>query len=200
MSGGRGIQRDELLDAARRAVRRSGHGVTMHDIAAEAGISKPILYRHFGDKAGLYRALADVWIDRIVATIQEGLVAEPVSEQITRRLIDAYLETVEHDCELYRVVVVEASTTLGEGGYLTDRVANALVPFIEVELRRNDTNPALAWTWAHGVVGYVRQVADWWLRSRAVSRDEVVDQITTALWHGLESAAFIDAEANLLAP
>ena len=31
----------------------------MNVIAAEAGITKPILYRHFGDKGGLYRALAE---------------------------------------------------------------------------------------------------------------------------------------------
>ena len=29
------------------------------DIAAEAGISKPVLYHHFGDKAGLAAAIAD---------------------------------------------------------------------------------------------------------------------------------------------
>jgi len=31
----------------------------MASIAAEAGISKPILYRHFGDKSGLYQAVAE---------------------------------------------------------------------------------------------------------------------------------------------
>ena len=45
----------------------------MDEIAAEAGITKPILYTHFGDKAGLVRALA-------------GRVAEQVNREVTSAL------------------------------------------------------------------------------------------------------------------
>ena len=51
-------RRRELLEAADRVVLRDGPEASMNAIAAEAGITKPILYRHFGDKGGLYRALA----------------------------------------------------------------------------------------------------------------------------------------------
>ena len=40
----------------------------MADIAAEAGISKPVLYHHFGDKAGLAAAIAD----RFLAELEAG--------------------------------------------------------------------------------------------------------------------------------
>ncbi|BFO19525.1 hypothetical protein SHKM778_59130 [Streptomyces sp. KM77-8] len=43
-------RRRELLEAADRVVLRDGPGASMNAIAAEAGITKPILYRHFGDK------------------------------------------------------------------------------------------------------------------------------------------------------
>ncbi|MGH2819151.1 MAG: helix-turn-helix domain-containing protein, partial [Actinomycetota bacterium] len=46
----------DLLDAADNVVRRDGPEASMQKIAAEAGITKPILYRQFGDKGGLYRA------------------------------------------------------------------------------------------------------------------------------------------------
>ncbi|HEU4481075.1 MAG TPA: helix-turn-helix domain-containing protein, partial [Actinomycetota bacterium] len=51
-------RRIELLEAADRALRREGPLVSMNAIAAEAGVTKPILYRHFGDKGGLYQAIA----------------------------------------------------------------------------------------------------------------------------------------------
>jgi len=51
-------RRRELLEAADRVVLRDGPQASMNAIAAEAGITKPILYRHFGDKNGLYAALA----------------------------------------------------------------------------------------------------------------------------------------------
>src|SRR5690606_36511130 len=54
----RAERRQELLDAAVVTIRRDGAGVSMEDIAHEAGITKPILYANFGDKAGLADALA----------------------------------------------------------------------------------------------------------------------------------------------
>ena len=62
----RGPRRDRER-APRRAARRgraghparSGPQASMDEIAAEAGITKPILYSHFGDKAGLVHALAE---------------------------------------------------------------------------------------------------------------------------------------------
>lgn len=45
-------RRRELLEAAERIVLRDGPDASMNAIAAEAGITKPILYRHFGDKGG----------------------------------------------------------------------------------------------------------------------------------------------------
>lgn len=50
--------RAQLVDATIRIIERYGAGVSMDDIAAEARVSKPKLYRYFGDKAGLNAAVA----------------------------------------------------------------------------------------------------------------------------------------------
>lgn len=50
--------RAQLVDAAIRIIERYGASVSMDDIASEAGVSKPKLYRYFGDKAGLNGAVA----------------------------------------------------------------------------------------------------------------------------------------------
>ena len=65
--------RTELLDAAERVVLRDGPSASMNAIATEAGITKPILYRHFGDKAGLYVALADRHIETLLDLLREAL-------------------------------------------------------------------------------------------------------------------------------
>ena len=41
------------------AVRRHGAGVSVAEIAAAAGITKPVLYRHFIDRADLQRAVGE---------------------------------------------------------------------------------------------------------------------------------------------
>lgn len=58
-------ERERLLDAAEVALLALGPRATMHDLAAEASATKPILYRHFTDKAGLFRAVLDRWADHL---------------------------------------------------------------------------------------------------------------------------------------
>jgi AcrR family transcriptional regulator len=47
-----------ILDAAQAAIARTGpEGLRLHDIAAAAGVSHPLILHHFGSRAGLVRAL-----------------------------------------------------------------------------------------------------------------------------------------------
>src|SRR3954470_3770542 len=52
-SGRSQARRMSLLEAADRVVRRSGPEASMAAIAAEAGISKTVVSRHFGDTGGV---------------------------------------------------------------------------------------------------------------------------------------------------
>jgi AcrR family transcriptional regulator len=56
-------RKQAVLDAASHAFARSSYrGATTADIAREAGITQPILYRHFGSKRDLYLAcLEEAW-------------------------------------------------------------------------------------------------------------------------------------------
>ncbi|MEA2477942.1 MAG: hypothetical protein QOC87_2141, partial [Actinomycetota bacterium] len=45
----------------------------MSEIAAAAGVTKPILYKHFGDKGGLYRTLAERYVQRILEELRGAL-------------------------------------------------------------------------------------------------------------------------------
>ncbi|MQA95185.1 MAG: TetR family transcriptional regulator [Streptosporangiales bacterium] len=56
----RGERREQILDAATRAFARGGYSATgLGDVAAEAGLTRALLYRHFDSKADLYRAVLD---------------------------------------------------------------------------------------------------------------------------------------------
>ena len=64
----RAARRDQILAAATAAFARAGFVATsLDDVAAEAGISRVILYRHFDSKAELYRAVLDRARARLVA-------------------------------------------------------------------------------------------------------------------------------------
>ena len=53
------LRRNELVESTLRAIRHRGATVSIDEIAAEAGTSKPVFYRHFGDRPGLYRAVVE---------------------------------------------------------------------------------------------------------------------------------------------
>lgn len=56
----RAQRREQILSAATRAFGRTGYTATgLDDVAAEAGITRVILYRHFDSKADMYRAVLD---------------------------------------------------------------------------------------------------------------------------------------------
>jgi TetR/AcrR family transcriptional regulator, repressor for neighboring sulfatase len=81
-----------ILDAARAAIARSGpEGLRLHDIASAAGVSHPLILHHFGNRAGLVRALtreASVELrDKLIAAMTEGDYS--VEDQLAR-VFDAF--------------------------------------------------------------------------------------------------------------
>jgi len=66
----RAERREQVLAAATQAFARAGFAATsLDDIAAEAGVSRAILYRHFDSKTDLYRAVLDRACARLAAAV-----------------------------------------------------------------------------------------------------------------------------------
>jgi AcrR family transcriptional regulator len=65
-------RREQILTAATEAFARSGFAATsLDDIAAEAGITRVVLYRHFDSKTDLYEAVLDRMCARLDAHVAE---------------------------------------------------------------------------------------------------------------------------------
>jgi AcrR family transcriptional regulator len=163
----------------------------MNVIAAEAGITKPILYRHFGDKGGLYRALAARHIDELLARLRAALVTRGGLETRTRATIDAYLASIEERPQVYRFLVrraaVEEPGVRGEVEGFVRRFGDELATGIRSEPALGEVDAVRATVWAHGIAGMVQAAGDWWLDHPDVSRDAVVDELTQLLIGGFTS-------------
>jgi AcrR family transcriptional regulator len=179
-------RREELLDAADRIVQRDGTAVSMASIAAEAGITKPILYRHFGDKGGLYAALAARHTERLLLVLQEALAAGGDARERVERTIGAYLATIEAEPEVYRLLLHSAefpaaAEAHGQVQSFLRRFSELLALGIASELEL-EPGSARAETWARGIVGMVQSAGDWWLLTGSPDRDAVVRELTDLLW------------------
>jgi AcrR family transcriptional regulator len=99
-------RRQAVLDSACRVFSRSSYrAATTADIAQEAGISEPILYRHFGSKRDLYLAcLAEAWrdfrelSDQTIAKSPEtclGAIADAYTAKRAKiRLVDLWVQAL----------------------------------------------------------------------------------------------------------
>ncbi|MET8680314.1 TetR family transcriptional regulator [Streptomyces sp. NPDC004647] len=192
-------RRKELLEAADRVVLRDGPGASMNAIAAEAGITKPILYRHFGDKGGLYRALAARHTDALLDGLRAALDAPAHRRDRVEATLDTYLVAIEARPQVYRFLMHPADSDesqTGEQGFDVGRHSAPLLRRMGEELaqviaERVDLGPdgeQLARVWGHGIVGMMHAAGDWWLRERPCSRDELVHSLADLLWGRLAAA------------
>jgi AcrR family transcriptional regulator len=181
-------RRASLLAAADRVVQREGPEASMNVIAAEAGITKPILYRHFGDKGGLYSALAARHIDDLLTRLRAALLTRGGLEARTRATVDAYLTSIEERPQVYRFLVhraaVEEPGVRGEVEGFVRRFGDELAIGIRNEPSLGEVDPVRAQVWAHGIAGMVQAAGDWWLDQADVPREVVVDELTALLIAG----------------
>ena len=168
----RAQRRMELLDAADNVIRRDGPAASMDVIASEAGITKPILYRHFGDKGGLYTALAERYAHALMSEIVDSLERATAPRERLALTIDTYLSWLESEPQVYRFLVHRAQTEQRE-------VHDAIVAFVRdvalevaavarIELLGGDESHPneredLAEPLAFAVVGAVQMAGEWWL-------------------------------------
>jgi AcrR family transcriptional regulator len=97
-------RREQILAAATEAFARNGFAATgLDDIAAEAGITRVILYRHFDSKADLYEAV----LDRFCAVLGDH-VAEPVGG-FTDASVDGLLKAAIADPAGFRLLFAHAA-------------------------------------------------------------------------------------------
>ncbi|MER7551467.1 MULTISPECIES: TetR family transcriptional regulator [Streptomyces] len=193
-------RRRELLEAADRVVLRDGPQASMNAIAAEAGITKPILYRHFGDKGGLYRALAKRHTDALLIALRAALDAPADRRERVESTLDTYLAAIEARPQVYRFLMHPSdsadATPSPEQGFDVGRHSAPLLRRLGEELgqviaERVDLGPdseQMARIWGHGIVGMMHAAGDWWLGDRPCSRERLVSSLADLLWGRLAEA------------
>jgi AcrR family transcriptional regulator len=176
-------RRIELVEAAVRAIDLHGPDASVADIAAEAGISKPVIYRYFADKAELHSAVGKWGADLVVEKLLPVIVTEgPVRERVASAC-DAYLEVLEEHPQVFLLLVrhrADGNDPLEDGKIA---IAAMLARAIGDSLRAQDLDSAGAEPWAHGLVGLGLATGEWWLTRQTMSREAVARYLTEFVWH-----------------
>jgi len=126
-------RRDQLLDATRELAAQEGfHSLSVEAVARRAGISRPIVYEHFGSLEGLLEALVERESERalreLAAILPTDLAAADPREALAAAL-QRYLEAVRENPLTWRLVLMPAE---GAPEVLRERIAEGRAAVIGV--------------------------------------------------------------------
>ncbi len=103
-------RREQLLDVTKEIVGEGGfHGLSIEAVARRAGITRPVVYEHFGDLAGLLDAMVEREGERALAQLEAVLPGRSAGAGAREELIAAlrgYLEAVSADPVTWRLVLM----------------------------------------------------------------------------------------------
>jgi AcrR family transcriptional regulator len=185
----RAAQRVRLLDAAMAAARRVGADVSVDEMAAEAGVSKPVLYAEFGGRDGIAEALAV----ELAARVERDLVTKVVEAGTLdttiglRLAIEALISLVTEEPEVYGFMVrcMRASDRGLLDNALVRTLHSRMAMLTGVLAPHGDQ--ALLSVLAHGTFGFIFAAVESWQASRAPAREELVDAIVAIVHRGFEA-------------
>lgn len=179
----RAQRREQILAAATQAFARAGFAATsLDEIAAEAGITRVILYRHFESKTGLYQAV----LDR-VCTLLASYVNEPVGG-FTESSIEGLLAAAAAEPAGFRLLFQHAAREPEFRG-LTDRFRAEITDIAHLQIRAVVADPAWA-RWASQLAPTVAiQAVIAWLDAGLPDPAQAAERIRSAVGAVIQAAA-----------
>ncbi|HUK69210.1 MAG TPA: TetR/AcrR family transcriptional regulator [Streptosporangiaceae bacterium] len=191
-------RREQLLGVGRRLFAERGFdGTSIEEIAARAGVSKPVVYEHFGGKEGLYAVVVDREMQRLLSMVTASLSDGHYRQKLEGAAM-ALLEYIEESADGFRILVRDSHAASGTGTFasLLSDIASEVEHILGAEFKARDYDPKLAPMYAQMLVGMVALTGQWWLDERQPKMDEVAAHLVNLAWNGLSG---LDARPRLSA-
>jgi len=181
---------EQTLQAAHTLFAERGYGpVTMDEVAAAVGVTKPLLYNYFGNKERLYLACMEPAGEALVAAVVGAVERTSTPLEALRSGIHAFFAFVDQDRSSWRVLFDETLPTEGGiarrvGEYRTriaELVAQALLaqPSVTSALQVEALSVAL--------LGAAEALVRWWLRTEALSASETAELLIETVEPGVSA-------------
>lgn len=181
-------RREQLIRVARGVFAQRGYEATsVEEIADKADVSKPIVYGHFGGKEGLYAVVIDREVRDLLGRITSSLNAQH-PRAILEQAAKAFLTYIEAEPDGFRILLRDTpsvGTAPAFASLIGDVAAQVEYVLVE-EFKSRGYDPKLAPLYAHGLVGMVAQVGEWWLHTGKPQPDTVVAHLVNLAWNGLK--------------
>ena len=180
-------RREQLISVARGLFAERGfEGTSVEEIAAQAGVSKPVVYEHFGGKEGLYAVVVDREVRTLLGGIGGSLTSGTERELIEQATL-ALLDYIESHTDGFRILARDSSAG-GTGGSLATilgDIASQVEHILVGAFKRRGLDARTAPLYAQMLVGMVAATGQWWLGRRRPKKPEVAAHLVNLAWNGL---------------
>ena len=180
-------RREQLLDIGRRLFAERGlDGTSIEEIAARAGVSKPVVYEHFGGKEGLYAVVVDREVGRFLEMATRVLEGDDTMPKFEVAAV-SLLRYIQDNADGFRILVRDSNPTSGSGTFasLISDVAGQVEYILGDVLKARGYDPKLAPMYAQMLVGMVAFTGQWWLDARKPDLEVVAAHLVNLAWNGL---------------
>ncbi|MEU1021904.1 TetR/AcrR family transcriptional regulator [Streptomyces sp. NPDC005904] len=181
-------RREQLLDIGRTLFASKGfEGTSVEEIAAKAGVSKPVVYEHFGGKEGLYAVVVDREMRQLLDMVTSALTAGHPRELLEQAAF-ALLDYIETYTDGFRILVRDSPVAQSTGTFasLISDIATQVEDILGQEFKGRGFDHKLAPLYAQALVGMVALTGQWWLDVRKPKKAEVAAHLVNLAWHGLD--------------
>src|SRR6202167_1042582 len=179
--------RQQWLDTDRRIfAERGSEGTSSEQIAARAGVSKPVVYEHFGGKEGLYAVVVDREVERLLTMATTLLGGDHSREEVEAAAV-TLLRYIEENADGFRILVRDSNpgSSTGTYGTLLSDIAGQVEYILADFLVSRGHDAKLAPLYAQMLVGMVAFAGQWWLDARKPKLEEVAANLIDLAWNGL---------------
>jgi len=183
---------EQTLAAAHALFAEDGYAaVTMDEIAARVGVTKPLLYNYFGNKERLYIACMERAAESLTATIAASVADTGSPAEALGDGVRAFFAFLDSDRAAWAVLFDE---TLPRGGEVAERAAEyrgrilALVSeamLAQLPERRRAATRTEVEALSTALLGAAEALARWWLRTEALAADEAAELLIATVEPGL---------------
>ncbi len=181
-------RRAQLVAVAKSVFAQNGYtGASIEEIAARAGVSKPVVYEHFGGKEGIYAAVVDRETSLLLTMISARIGEHLGGRQQVMGSAMAFLDYIEANPDGFRVLTRDSPPTFQGGtmaGLLADvaqKCEDVLVGFFARSGIAADAAPL----YARALIGMVVYVGAWWAEVREPPKEVVAAHLTALAYGGL---------------
>ncbi|MDA0182409.1 TetR/AcrR family transcriptional regulator [Solirubrobacter phytolaccae] len=183
----RAEREQQTLDTARALFAAHGYAaVTMDQVAAAVGVTKPLLYNYFGNKEQLFLACMKPAADALTEHVVSAVSAAASAPEALRDGIHAFFAFLDADKDAWRMLHDDSLPSGGDIAVRAREYRDDMEAMVTAALSERTESRAVE-PLSVAIFGAAEALGRWWLRSGAMSAERTAELLIRTIEPGLRS-------------